>query len=458
MVSVVLALTALAVARVVLAITDDPQTHSRIALKPAPATRTPGTKGAPVVVRVDRQTSLGVSRLRLGVTHMQFSLDPFGNKAAVARGKRLLRGLVTYQNQHIYGFGVRNPEPSPGTFVWKGLDRRMSTIQSMGATPVITLCCAPDWMTSLGTTSSRYPNIPPTRAHIPDFARLAARVARRYPDVRHFIVWNEMKGFYDDRLRNWNYKHYTDLYNAVYDALKEVNPAIKVGGPYLNIQGTGSRSLGKTGAQTADPITRKDRKVLDYWLAHKRGAQFVAVDRNVTPSHDPNRYSPIEELQLARWFGEVVKQVRQRTNLPVWYAEHHMDDGRSWGFQRAGTAAMLLSELRGGTDVALQWQPQGLSTGVDKGNQQSLFSDTRLKGGGRPFPNLRVYRLIKKVFPPGTPMYPATPSSPVVEALASPAFTVLVNLRRAKTRVIIGNRQISLRAYGVKAIPDFPHP
>ena len=64
------------------------------------------------------------------MTHMQYSLDPFGNKAAVARGERLLRGLMTYQNQHIYGFGVRNPEPSPGTFDWKGLDRRMATIRA----------------------------------------------------------------------------------------------------------------------------------------------------------------------------------------------------------------------------------------------------------------------------------------------------------------------------------------
>ena len=108
--------------------------------------------------------------------------------------------------------------------------------------------------------------------------------------------------------------------------------------------------------------------------------------------------------------------------------------------------------------MALQWQPQGIAAGVDCGNQQSLFSDTRRKGGGRPFPNLRVYRLIKKVFPPGTPLFRATSSSPVVEGLASPASTVLVNLRKVRTRVAIGNRRVSLRGYAVTAIPDFPHP
>ena len=127
-------------------------------------------------------------------------------------------------------------------------------MRRLGTTPVITLCCAPDWMTRLGTPTSHYPLLPPTEAHVRDFADLAARVARRYPDVRRFVVWNEMKGLWDPQAHAWDVQRYTRLYNAVHDALKAVDPGILVGGPYLNVRGTGSRSLGRHGHQTADPL------------------------------------------------------------------------------------------------------------------------------------------------------------------------------------------------------------
>jgi len=408
--------------------------------------------GSVVSVKVDRSAPVGTSRLALGVTHAQYSLDPYGNAAAIARGRSHLEGWTTYQNQHIYGWGAVNPEPTPGAFDWHSLDRRMSLIRSLHATPVITLCCAPDWMTSLRATSSRYPNLPPTDAHVRDFADLAARVARRYPDVRHFLVWNEMKGYWNHKLRRWDYAAYTRLYNAVYSALKAVNPAIQVGGPYLIVQGTGTRDLGKGHKQAADPITRPDKQALEYWLEHKRGADFIAIDRNVTPGKDRSSYSPGETLALAHWFGDIATQVRAMTSLPIWYAESHMDGGRNWRYQAAGVAAMLISEVRAGVAVSLQWQPQGNRGDPNRGNDQNLFSDTRVPGGGRPFPSLGVYRLIHRVFPPGTLLYRSRSSSPGVLALASARWTVLTNLRATRVTVRIGRSTLHLAPYEVVGI------
>ena len=36
-------------------------------------------------------------------------------------------------------------------------------------------------------------------------------MAKRYPYVRHFLVWNEFKGFFDDELKRWDAKGYPDV-------------------------------------------------------------------------------------------------------------------------------------------------------------------------------------------------------------------------------------------------------
>lgn len=85
------------------------------------------------------------SALGWGFTHTQYSADT-GADDAVARARDLLSGQSLPQNQALMGWGAGNPEPSPGTYDFSDLDRRVAFIRSTGATPVITLCCAPDWM------------------------------------------------------------------------------------------------------------------------------------------------------------------------------------------------------------------------------------------------------------------------------------------------------------------------
>ena len=416
------------------------------------------TVAADVTVTVDRTIPAGTSGLSTGATHTQYSLDPAGDSVAVANGKKLLAAATRYQNQHIYGWGAANPNPKPGVYDWSTLDRRIALIRSMGATPVITLCCAPDWMTSLATTTSEFRALPPTPDHYDDFTDLARRIALRYPDVKHYLVWNEMKGFWSNTINNWDYAAYTAMYNQIYDALKGIDSSIKVGGPYLVLEGTGSN---RGDGSTQTPITPRNMQVIDYWLRYKRGADFIVVTRRVLDWHDRTSYSEGELLALPYLFASVSEQIRTRTSLPIWWSEDYCAGGgrldyftgnNDWLFQAACLASVLYHELKGGSAVSLRWQPQGVGGGIYYGNDENLFSDTRQGGGGQPFPSYWVYRSFHDFFSAGTPLYKATSSSPDVEVLASSTRVLLINKRPTSTTVDVNGGRITLARYEVRVL------
>src|SRR6185312_5654031 len=145
------------------------------------------------------------------------------------------------------GFGLSDPEPSPGQFNMNDLAQRLSLIEEAGGVPVISLVGAPAWMrggrsaaagggaAGGGSSGSNAFFRPPSAAHYQDFAALCAHIAQAFPSVRYFVVWNEMKGFYTKD--GWNYRAYTSMYNDVYRAIKAVRPDAQVGGPYAVMTG-----------------------------------------------------------------------------------------------------------------------------------------------------------------------------------------------------------------------------
>jgi hypothetical protein len=410
-----------------------------------------------VRVSVDPARIESHSRFTLGVTHTQRSLDTGGDRQAIARGKELLAAACRYHNVHIMGWGTMNPNPAPGVYDWESLDRRMAMVRSIpGAAPVITLCAAPDWMKGgkPGQTDWSKIEVAPLPEHYKDFADLAAVIARRYPDVRHFQVWNEFKGLWKASQNNWDYENYTRLYNRVYDALKAVNGANQIGGPYLVVEGTGS-GKGPEGPATAPPITRRNEIVLDYWLQHKKGADFFVLDRSVKSFHDKNTYSADEIMALTHWFGDIARQVRKKTDLPLWWAEYYatIPDG-----DPAAVAAVHASTLghmiRSGTAAALLWQP------MDTGEVgHALFRDARKSPpeGTQPHPLHAVYRAVHAHFGPGTPLVAARSSSPDLEVLASPAHLLLVNKRsQTVTARVNDDAPLSLAPYEVRLLGASP--
>ena len=403
-----------------------------------------------VTVTVAPTKPEGVSRLELGVTHTRYSLDTGGDLEAVPRAKKLLAAACRYHNVHIMGWGTMNPNPAPGVYDWESLDRRMAMVRSIpGAIPVLTLCAAPDWMKGGEPSKTDWSKIEvaPLPEHYADFAELAKTIARRYPDVKHYQVWNEFKGFWNSRANNWHYQNYTRMYNLVYEALKAVNPNIRVGGPYLVIEGTGSMREPGNWA-TERPIRARQWEVLNYWMNHKRGADFFVIDRSIKDFHDKNRYTEEEDRARTPLFGDIVRQIRAKTDLPIWFAEFYASGtSSSLEAKAAMNASTLLHLVKSGAAAALLWQP------MDSGEVgHALFSDARKPGGAQPYPLYGVFRLFHEHFGPGTTLVRAASSAPDIEVLASPEKVLIINKRLAAavTVAVNGRRPLRLAANEVR--------
>jgi hypothetical protein len=393
--------------------------------------------------------------LELGVTHTQYSLDSWGNKEAVARGTAVLVATTDVQNQSIMGWGALNPEPYPGRFAWESLDQRVALMRKTRATMVITLCCAPDWMKGgkPGRTNWKRLDVAPYPSHYKDFAELAAAVARRYPDIRRFQVWNELKGFWDAKLNRWNYERYTQLYNDVYDALKAVSPAIQVGGPYVFLDTwfhNPSESSPISGPYGT--VDRRDLAVIEYWLVHKHGADFITFDSG-TKARDGN---PSDWFAATQLYGDVDRWVAAHTSLPIYWAEwYSSDDGPKgvpfdWKRQDALMTATLIEMARTRAAVELRWQPQGLVCCPYDGNQESVWSDTRVAGGGRPFPFATSANRLRRDFAPGTALVKVVCTDRDVAALASGSMVLVVNGYPYARIVTVNGMRIPLGADEVR--------
>ncbi|MGX1129532.1 hypothetical protein RKD49_001722 [Streptomyces glaucescens] len=395
-----------------------------------------------------------------GFTHTQFSADE-GSPEAVARVEDRLQDAALPQNQHIMGWGADNPEPVQGRYDFDALDLRVDFMRASGATPVITLCCAPDWMKGgeAGADATDWSQAAletaPEPGHYDDFAALAATVAKRYPDVRHFIVWNEFKGFWNDAEHRWDHEGYTRMYNLVYKALKAVDEDIMVGGPYLVMDSVDPRQEhASTGLR--GPWGAMDQRVLDafdYWNRHKAGADFVVVDGSSYTRDDellPDEFAATDK------FTAVGEWVRGRTGgeLPLWWAEYYVepadgDDNRhGWSETRrvAVQAAGMIAMVRGGATSGFYWNPE-----AERGPEcpGCLWTPTDTASGGGKLPMHDLVSRFAAAFPPGT-TYEDLTVDRRVRALATDRTVLVVNTRDRAISTKVDGRTVGLHAYEVK--------
>jgi hypothetical protein len=420
-------------------------------LLPEATTRT--TSGGDAARVTAGRTPLLTSRFVVGTTLTQHTLMPGGDSDARASGEQVLRNSAQVYNVQIMGFGLGNPEPSPGVFDWRTLDARMNQVRALGGTPVITLFGAPTWMVDpnwKGGTNWQLLNHAVLPNRVQDFAELARAVALRYPFVHYFQVWNELKGMWDSASNNWNMGYYTTLYNRVYDTLKSVNPTLQVGGPYLTIEGTGTD---KSQWATAAPITSRDRTNLEYWLTNMHGADFIAVDRGVIDYHDHNHYTAAQQLALTANFGSIVDQLRAMTSLPIWFSELYSGVTSDPQLSTVQMSSILYELLTHGASVGMGWAPEQNPDGSDgAGTDPPLFSSTARPGGGQPLSLASVYQLFKRHFPPGTAVYEVNSTSSSLRAVASPQQLLLIN-EGTSAITVQGAASSQLAGYATNSTP-----
>jgi hypothetical protein len=387
-----------------------------------------------------------------GFTHTEFSADT-GSAQATRSVEQAVSADPLVQAQSIMGWGTDNPEPSPGVYDWASLDRRMDLIRRSGGVPVITLCCAPDWMKGgqAGKTDWSRLEVAPDPAHFADFAALAAEVVNRYPDVHHYLVWNEFKGFWDAAGNHWDAEGYTDFYNAVYDAVKDVDPNAQVGGPYLPMVGIDPTQLGDTAQSDPASLLQGpwgaiDPRVLDafrYWFQHARGGDFIVVDGHANAS---DGVDPFEAVQK---FSAVNDWIRRSVDQPIWWAEYYLDpavDDWPADEQLAVQTAAMIEFAASGTETALYWNPR--PTGPSCAT--CLWTDTTAPGGGQPLPFLTdVLQQFARWFPPGTALEKVTVPDGV-EALAQPEAAVLVNTTSSTVQATVLGTDVTLAPHAVR--------
>jgi hypothetical protein len=341
----------------------------------------------------------------------------------------LLAQGVGYLNVFINGWGTDNPEPSKGQYIWDTLDERVNIMRNIrnlsgGRTKLmISLCCAPDWMKSDSQIDTA-----PNPQNFADFAELSKQVVLRYPDVKYFQVWNELKGF------DKNSSGYMRMYNDVYDAIKSVRPDAQVGGPYIGI-GPGS---------IPDAVTSQ-------WLGTKHGGEVVVVDGGF----DSN--SPTADFSNAQFYINYGTWLRQQPNggatLPFGWAEWYPGTVRPWGDVNHFNATManaMIDTLKGGASYALMWGVEGGITGAYKegdGQQLSLVDNDQ------PTVWYQTVKDFYDFFGPGTPILQVKYRLPIpVTVLASAKKTMLVNQLAHQQTLTLNGQKIILNPYQVLVI------
>lgn len=150
---------------------------------------------------------------------------------------------------HRLGMDWRWLEPQPGKFNWSAYDDIYREMTARGIKPLFILTFAPSWALDPSTPCDQWHydcRMPPGRAHDADWQRVAAAVAKRYPNAAGIEIWNE-----PNETTFWqpgpDPARYAELLKLAYAAIKSANPSMKVlGGSASNRQYAEGDSITQT--------------------------------------------------------------------------------------------------------------------------------------------------------------------------------------------------------------------
>ncbi len=476
---------------------------------------------SPVTVTVDRSTPQGTSQYYSSFSQIDNSLDyPYGSNdgLAVTNARTLVAQGISFGNNHIMGWGVSDPWPSPTSATptnWSGMDAHMLRIINAGCTPMITLCEAPWWMKgayqSDGTTklipdingdwlahtytnaftdfrgsnyAAGYVSPDPYGCRILDsqmskWLLMVSNTAARYMvapyNVRHFQVWNELKGYWNPVLNRWAYENsagntngynaqhgYTYLYNQTYSKLTNVAASLGIaatnlfiGGPYPVISSGSASNIMSNPSAIHGPWGVLDKRPLDvisYWLTNKTGAGFVCMD-----GYNGNQFGTdiTDVFTACEKFAAMNNWIRTQpggATLPIVWSEWYSDSDTTGDddFDNALGCYSAIQQLKSGASLTLLWGGQYSSA-----TRPPLWTSTAQAGGGQATPWYYSYKALNDSFGYGTPFYATTQSSSNMAILASSLKTMLVNKTTNTITVNIDNTNFTLGRYEVKLV-DVP--
>jgi hypothetical protein len=221
-------------------------------------------------------------------------------------GATLVRSMVSWRQ--VAPTKPRHPaDPADPAYRWTNLDATLGALHAHGITVLLTLYRAPSWanggLSSSGVPTSKY-----------SLAAFAVAVAKRYPWVRLWEVWNEpnLRSFLNP---NSPRLYVQRLLNPTYDALHALRASNQVAGGATSPRSTSSG---------LSPVTfmrgmRAARARLDAYSHHPYP---------VTPGERPSSFAPgvcrycKGVLSLAR-LPELIREVRNDFGPKrIWLTEY----------------------------------------------------------------------------------------------------------------------------------------
>jgi hypothetical protein len=193
--------------------------------------------------------------------------------------------------------------PRDRAYDWRRSDRILGGLRRHGLTPVLTLVGTPVW-----ANSGRAPNFAPP--HPRDFRGFATAVARRYPWVRYWLIWNE------PNKRLWLRPTKASIYvrhllNPGYEAIHAVLPDARVGGA-------------ATGPKAAAGGVSPTAWVRAMWAAGARLDAYAHHPYPSTPAETPSsggcKNCPWITMATIRKLLILVK--RYFGSKPIWLTEY----------------------------------------------------------------------------------------------------------------------------------------
>jgi hypothetical protein len=390
-----------------------------------------------------KQVSLSASSWSPGGRAFSYGFDlanavPQNSESeATATAAQITRSIPgTFEDVPIMGWGTGNPEPSPGIYDFSQIARQIQFVEVSGGIPVITLCASPDWMKGgeAGTTDWNDIDVAPQPQHFQDFADLAAEVAKAFPQVRYFVVWNELKGFWDSSTNRWDMAAYTSLYNDVFRAIKIVRPDALVGGPYVSMRSlSGATPVGGAPSGPWGHLDPASSSAVLYWLAHKVGADFVAVDGRAFTVDAGLTTDPLTSTGK---YAAVDRWLEVQTSLPIVWMESHVLPDPSTADQRQQAAlriAVLLQMASSGASLGMQWNPE-----QDSAWDEGLWTSPGVLGPDQP-----------TVLAQELPKVLAVLAAPVAVLSGQPPGTLAVGGTDGSVTVTLSSTQASVAVDGM---------